>query len=167
MAHFDITRSTGADNKAVVDRIDSIGVGAVFAGLAVVFLWFGGMKFTAYEAEAIAGLVQNSPLLAWVYEIVSVRNFGTILGTIEVAIGLLIAARVVSPAASAIGGALAAVTFVVTTSFLLTTPGVVEPSLGFPGLSVMPGQFLLKDVALLAASIFVAGHSLKALVDHG
>jgi uncharacterized membrane protein YkgB len=46
---------------------------------------------------------------------------------------------------------------------MLSTPGVIEPSLGFPAISVAPGQFLLKDIGLLAASILVAGHSLMAL----
>jgi uncharacterized membrane protein YkgB len=40
---------------------------------------------------------------------------------------------------------------------------VIEPGLGFPAITVAPGQFLLKDIGLLAASIFVAGHSLTAL----
>jgi len=39
--------------------------------------------------------------------------------------------------------------FLTTLSFLFTTPGW-EPTLGFPGISAMPGQFLLKDVVLLA-----------------
>ena len=42
------------------------------------------------------------------------------------------------------------------------TPGW-EPSLGgFPALSALPGQFLLKDVVLLGASLFTAGESLEA-----
>jgi uncharacterized membrane protein YkgB len=63
---------------------------------------------------------------------------------------------------SAAGSALASGMFLTTLSFLLTTPGW-EPSLGgFPALSAMPGQFLLKDVVLLGASLFTAGESLEA-----
>ena len=29
--------------------------------LVVIFLWFGGMKFTAYEAEGIAPFIAHSP----------------------------------------------------------------------------------------------------------
>jgi reactive chlorine resistance protein C len=29
--------------------------------LAIVFLWFGGMKFTSYEAHGNAPLIDNSP----------------------------------------------------------------------------------------------------------
>jgi uncharacterized membrane protein YkgB len=39
--------------------------------------------------------------------------------------------------------------------FLVKTPGVWEPSAGgFPGLSAMPGQFLVKDLAPLGISLW-------------
>ncbi len=33
--------------------------------LVVIFLWFGGMKFTGYEANGIAPFVVNSPIMSW------------------------------------------------------------------------------------------------------
>jgi uncharacterized membrane protein YkgB len=52
--------------------------------------------------------------------------------------------------------------FLTTLSFLVTTPGW-EPSLGgFPALSAMPGQFLLKDVVLLGAALWSAGEAARA-----
>ena len=78
-------------------------------------------------------------------------------------IGTLIAGRMLSPKLSVVGGALSAGLFFTTLSFMFSTPGVIEPSLGFPAISVAPGQFLLKDLGLLAVSIFVAGHSLVEL----
>ena len=84
------------------------------------------------------------------------------LGVVEIAIGLLIAIRPVWPLGSAIGSGLAVGTFLTTLTFLVTTPGW-EPSLGgFPALSAMPGQFLLKDIVLLGASLFTAGEALGA-----
>ncbi|NWL75297.1 hypothetical protein DM872_00275 [Pseudomonas taiwanensis] len=136
--------------------------GAYFA-LAVIYFWFGGMKFTQYEAEGLVPLVSNSPLLGWLYDLFSVRTFSTLLGFLEVSIGLLIAGRLLSPKFSLVGGALSAGLFFTTLSFMFSTPGVIEPSVGFPGISVAPGQFLLKDLGLLAASIFVAGHSLSRI----
>jgi uncharacterized membrane protein YkgB len=136
--------------------------GAYFA-LAVIYFWFGGMKFTHYEAAGLVPLVSNSPFLGWVYDIFSVDTFSSLLGILEVSIGVLIAGRLLSPKLSLIGGALSAGLFFTTLSFMFSTPGVIEPGLGFPGISVAPGQFLLKDIGLLAASIFVAGHSLTEL----
>jgi uncharacterized membrane protein YkgB len=121
------------------------------------------MKFTAYEAEGIRPFVANSPLITWVYGPLSVRSFSTVLGVVEVAIALLVAARPFSPRSCVLGSALAVVMFLTTLSFLVTTPGVREPSLGgFPALSALPGQFLIKDLALLGISLWSLGEAWKA-----
>lgn len=67
------------------------------------------------------------------------------------------------PKAALLGALGALATFAVTVSFLFTAP-VTEPSLGgFPALSVVPGQFLLKDIVLLAAAGLLAGDTLRRL----
>ena len=53
--------------------------------------------------------------------------------------------------------------FLTSLSFLVTTPGVWERSLGgFLALSALPGQFLLKDLALLGISLWTLGETWKA-----
>ena len=141
----------------------AIGTYGIYFALAVIYFWFGGMKFTHYEAEGLVPLVSNSPLLGWVYDLFSVDLFSSLLGVLEISIGVLIAGRLLSPKLSLIGGALSAGLFFTTLSFMFSTPGVIEPGLGFPAITVAPGQFLLKDIGLLAASLFVAGHSLTRL----
>ncbi|HBP89376.1 MAG TPA: hypothetical protein DD706_16950 [Nitrospiraceae bacterium] len=133
-------------------------------GLVIVFLWIGAMKFTAYEAQAIQPLVANSPFMSWLYGLFSIQAFSNGLGVLELTIGLMIAAREISPLVSAIGSALGAVLFLGTLSFMVSTPPVWEASLGgFPALSVAPGQFLLKDLALLGAAVWTCGESLEAM----
>jgi len=86
-----------------------------------------------------------------------------VLGVVEIAIALLIAARPFSAGASALGGALAVGMFLTTLSFLVTTPGVWEPSAGgFPALSAIPGQFFIKDLALLGISLWSLGEAVQA-----
>jgi uncharacterized membrane protein YkgB len=86
-----------------------------------------------------------------------------LLGLVEVAIAILIATRPFAPRASALGSALAVGMFLTTLSFLVTTPGVWEPSLGgFPALSALPGQFLIKDLALLGISLWSLGEAWHA-----
>ena len=98
----------------------------------------------------------------------SVRGFSALLGVIEVFIATLIAARWYSPRASALGSALAVGMFLTTLSFLATTPGVWEQSAGgFPALSGKPGQFLLKDLALLGISLWSLGESWQASKRRG
>lgn len=143
-------------------RLKMSGMHIARYGLVVILLWIGGMKFTAYEAEGIKPMVANSPLMGWVYGVLTVGQFSALLGMAEIAIGSLIALRPVWPTVSAAGSLLAAATFVTTLTFLITTPGW-EPSLGgFPALSAMPGQFLLKDIVLLGAALFTAGEALDA-----
>ena len=66
------------------------------------------------------------------------------------------------PVGSAAGSVMAAGMFLTTLSFLVTTPGW-EPSLGgFPAVSAMPGQFVLKDVVLLGVALWTAGEAWAA-----
>lgn len=136
----------------------------LYASLAIVYTWFGGMKFTDYEAQGLVPLVENSPLLSWFYAVFSVRGFSTFLGFVELGIGLLIALRLANPIFSVAGGLLSAGLFVTTLSFMISTPGVIVAELGPPAITVAPGQFLLKDVGLLALSFWIFVDSLKAVV---
>lgn len=144
------------------DRLETVARHSIRYGLVLVLLWIGGMKFTAYEAEGISGFVANSPLMSWTYHVLSKGQLSAILGFVEVLTALLIAVRPFSARLSAIGSLMAVGMFVTTLTFLLSTPGVVEPSLGFPALSAVPGQFLIKDVVLLAAALWTASEALRA-----
>ena len=132
-------------------------------GLVVVIAWIGALKYTSYEATAIQPLIAHSPLLSWLYHIVSVRALAAVLGTAEIIAALLIALRPRWPRVSAAGSAFGVLLFLSTLSFLFTTPGVtVAPAGGFPVLSVLPGQFLLKDLVLIGAALWTLGDSLGA-----
>jgi CheY-like chemotaxis protein len=64
----------------------------------------------------------------------------------------------------AIGSALGVGMFLTTLSFLVTTPGVWAAAAGgFPALSGSPGQFLIKDLALLEISLWSLGESWQAI----
>ena len=116
--------------------MEAVGPHSVRYGLVLVLLWIGGMKFTAYEAAGISGFVANSPLMSWAYSLFSIQGFSALLGVTEIVIALLIVARPLSPRAALVGSASAS---------------------GFPALSVAPGQFLIKDVVLLGASLSMFG----------
>src|SRR5215469_8067873 len=159
-------QTTAQEKTSLSSRVEAAGRQLARYGLVVVIAWIGFMKFTAYEAEGIRLYVTNSPLMNWAYSAISVRGFSAVLGVIEVATAFLIATRPFSPRASALGGALAVGMFLTTLSFLITTPGVWEPSAcGFPALSGKPGQFLIKDLVLLGVSLWTVGESLKAAIS--
>jgi len=142
--------------------LEGVGAGIIRYGLVIILLWVGALKFTAYEAEGIQGLVANSPLFSWMYSVMSVRGASMLIGTIEIILGVLIATRPVAPKISAIGSIGAIIVFLLTLTFVFTTPGVWQPGYGFPFPSPMPGQFLAKDIMLLGAAMWTAGEALRA-----
>ncbi len=91
----------------------------------------------------------------------SVRSYSALIGVTEIVLGLLIAARSFSPKLSAIGSLGATIMFLITLTFVLTTPGVWQPGYGFPFPAFL-GQFLAKDVMLLGAALWTAGEALRA-----
>ena len=144
------------------DAVQAAGAYLLRYGLVLVVAWIGFMKFTAYEAVGIHPLVANSPLMSWVYAIFSERAFSALLGVVEISVALMIALRPLSAKVSAIGSGLAAVMFLTTLTFLLSTPGWEASLGGFPALSVVPGQFIIKDIVLLAAAVWSLGEALPA-----
>lgn len=144
---------------SVDQTVQTMGAMLIRYGLVLVLAWIGAMKFTAYEAAGIQPLVANSPLMSWVYTIFSVRAFSALLGMVEIATAVMIAARPFSANIAAIGSAMAVLMFLTTLSFLLSTPGWEASLGGFPALSVVPGQFLIKDLVLLGAALWSLGEA--------
>ncbi len=155
-------RITHTTDDGLAPTLETLGATVLRYGLVAVLLWVGALKFTAYEAEGVHKFASNSPLLSWADQLLGMRGFSMLLGVIEISLGALIASRPVLPKLSAIGSLGAIVMFLITLSFLLTTPGVWQPGYGFPALSPTPGQFLAKDLVLLGAAMWTAGEALRA-----
>jgi reactive chlorine resistance protein C len=126
--------------------------------LVGILLYFGLFKFTPTEARAIQPLIEHSPLMSWMYSILGVDAVSRLIGATELTIASLILARPWSPALSAAGSLAAIGMFLVTLSFLLTTPGLWVWVDGFPAPSE-GAAFLIKDVFLLGAAIVTAGEA--------
>ncbi|MDQ3138742.1 MAG: DUF417 family protein [Gemmatimonadota bacterium] len=160
-----MTSATGrmehAGTADLARTLDGLGEKIIRYGMVAILLWVGALKFAAYEAESIQGLVANSPLMSWGYSVMSVRGFAALIGVIEIALGLLIATRPFAPKLSAIGSLGVIGMALITLTFVLTTPGVWQPGYGFPYLS-MTGAFLAKDLLLLGAAVWTAGEALRA-----
>lgn len=122
--------------------------------LVVIFIWFGCMKFTSYEAHGIAGLIANSPFMSSLHTLFGIEGGARVVGVLELATAAALIAGAFVPVLSALGAAMSTATYLITLTFFITTPGVFVPSLGgFPAISGDIGQFLLKDLVLLAASV--------------
>ncbi len=137
-------------------RIEAAGTAILRYGVAFILGFIGALKFFEFEAKAIQPLVAHSPLMSWLYAVLSVQGVSNLIGTTEIVTALLIVSRRHAPAASALGSALATVIFVTTLSFLFTTPGALSPMGPAFG-------FLVKDVALLGGSVLTLGEALRAV----
>lgn len=131
--------------------------------LVIIFLWFGGMKFTAYEAVGIAPFIEHSPIMSWLHALFGVQGASYVIGVIELSTAAALILGAFQPSFSALGAAMSTATYLITLTFFLSTAGVAEATAGgFPAISAAPGQFLLKDLVLLAASLsllFASVHS--------
>lgn len=159
------TMSVSGDQYATLATrgasVSKVGRYIMLYGLVLVFGWIGAMKFTAYEAGAIEGLITSSPLVSWLHGFFGQRGVANFIGVAEITAAALLALRPWSARAAAAGSLIAIGTLVTTLTFLFTAPGW-EPSLGgFPALSVVPGQFLIKDTVLLGVAIWILGDSLR------
>ena len=147
------------------DGVARLGSFAITMTLAVIFLLFGSLKFIGFEQEGLVGIISNNPLISWVYPVFGQPAGGAMfLGVVEITTGLLILGRVIDPGLSAVGGAIGVLSFFVTVTCLFTTPGVIQP--GWEGtLALSPGlgAFLVKDIVLFSACLWLAGTSLTAI----
>ena len=106
--------------------------------LAVILAWIGALKFV--DPSPVVGLLQASlPFLA-------LDGFVYVIGAIEIIVAILLASGIAQPYAGLVTVGL----FVSTLTIFVIAPSVT----GFPTLS-LAGQFLLKDLGLLAAAVNV------------
>jgi uncharacterized membrane protein YkgB len=167
MAHdagMAVGRRADADDPAA--RLQGAGGAILRYGLAGILIYYGAFKFHPVEAEAIRPLVAESPLMSWMYSVLSVQGVSNLIGLTEIAVAVLLLARPWSPRAAVAGGIGAAVIFLATLSFLVTTPGAWASIPGWPiPMPGMAGSFLIKDLFLLGAAVWITGESLRAVSD--
>jgi len=149
----------------LASKLQLAGIWVSRYGLVVVLLLIGVLKFTPEEATGIQPLVAHSPFMSWMYAVLGVQAVSNVIGIIEIVTAALIALRPVSPRLSFAGSVAAIITFLLTVSFLLSTPGAAQLRYGFPLLGDA-GQFLIKDLVLLGASLWTAAESLLAMQQH-
>ncbi|QPH37972.1 DUF417 family protein [Pedobacter endophyticus] len=133
-------------------------------GLTVILLWLGIFKFTAAEAAAVKPLLANHPFSAWMYNAFSVQTVSNIVGTFEILTVLFLLLGLLYRFFKILANAALIITFVTTTSFLFTTPGIFKAVEGIP----VTDFFILKDLLLLGASLMVLNvpnGEIKYIVD--
>ena len=132
--------------------VEAVGGGLLRYGLVVMLLSSGLTKFTPTEAQSIQPLVGHSPFLAWRYGLTDVQGASNLIGVVEIGMAALLALHRWRPGPAAVGGVCGAVQFLITVSFIFTTPNPSPELLGF----------LSKDVLLFGIAVWLTGQSLRA-----
>lgn len=131
-------------------RVQAVGAGMLRYGLIAILVLFGAMKWSGVEAEGIRPWVENSPFMSWMYDVMSVQAASNLIGVVEITIAGLILAGRWAPKVAAVGAAMAIGMFLITLSFLVTTPNQSPEGQGF----------LMKDFFLLATAVWLLGGAL-------
>lgn len=145
-------------NQQAGTPLERLGSRIAFIGVLAPLLLIGLAKFSPPEVEALRPVIGGTPWLSWLYPVFGLSGASYVLGIVELA---TVVALLGSPwwrLAGIIGGGLATLTFLVTSSIMLVAP-IWDPSVGFPVLGPF-GQFLIKDVCLLGVAIIILGRSM-------
>lgn len=145
--------------------LQQAGVTLLRYALVAILIYFGVFKFTLAEAQAIQPLLSNSPFMSWLYRVMNVEGVSRLIGIAELSIAALILTRPWRPFWSAVGSLAAAVMFLTTLSFLVTTPGMWQWVEWFPA-PTEGAAFIMKDIFLLGAAICTAGEALRPRACH-
>jgi len=132
----------------------ALGINLTRLTLGGFFLWMGFLKFFTYESDAVSGLMMTNPLTSWVVNIFGNSLSTGIIGIVEILAAVLIFIGYKNSKLGAMGAGIAALTLIVTSTFLIFGP-VIQEGFKFPFLSPMPGQFILKDLPLFGAAVWL------------
>lgn len=138
-------------------KINTWGYAISVIGVAILLVWIGIFKYTPTEAAAIKPLVENHFLMSWLYTILSEQAVSTLIGIVEIIVGLALVVSLKVNALAKYAGIASTIIFIVTLSFLLTTPGVFKVVDGVP----ITEFFILKDIPSLGISLLVFARGLK------
>lgn len=126
----------------------------VRASMVIIFLLFGYQKWFEYEAQVLIPYIGNGPLISWMYPVFGIRGASWFLGVSEWLFGALLFWGLWDKRIGILGALGSAATFVMTVTIIPFMPNGWDPAAGFPA---MAGNvpFLVKDVVLLAASLYL------------
>ena len=124
------------------------------ASMVIIFLLFGYQKWFIYEAKVLIPYIGNDPFLSWMYPVFGIQGASWLLGVSEWIFGALLFLGFWNKRLGVLGALGSTITFAVTVTIIPFMPNGWDPAAGFPA---MAGNvpFLLKDVVLLAVSIYL------------
>src|SRR5258708_387974 len=123
--------------------------------MVLIFLFFGYQKWFEYEAQGLIPYISNGPLTSWMYPVFGIQGASWFLGVSEWLIAALLFLGFWNKKLGILAAVGSIATFITTVTIIPFMPdGWAASAGGFPA---MTGNvpFLMKDVVLLAASVYL------------
>ncbi|MET4198195.1 DUF417 family protein [Bradyrhizobium sp. LA6.12] len=136
----------------------------VRASMVILFFFFGYQKWWAYEADRLDPFISNGPLIWWLYPAFGHQGASWLLGVAEWTFGALIFAGFWSKRLGILGALGSTGTFIATVTIIPFMPDGWDAAAG--GFPAMTGNvpFLMKDVVLLAVSLYLLKQDVARVV---
>src|ERR1700743_709344 len=139
----------------------------VRASMVIMFFFFGYQKWGAYEAGGLVPFISNGPLIWWLYPVFGHQGASWFLGVSEWTFGSLLFAGFWDKRLGVLGALGSTATFIGTVTIIPFMPDGWDQSAG--GFPAMNGNvpFLMKDVVLLAVSLYLLKQDLARFAYTG
>ena len=125
------------------------------ASMVLIFAFFGYQKWFNYEAQALIPYISHGPLIFWMYPILGLKGATWFLGVAEWLFGALLFLGFWNKRLGILGALGSCFSFVATVTIIPFIPnGWAFSAGGFPAMTETVA-FLLKDLVLLAVSVYL------------
>jgi uncharacterized membrane protein YkgB len=125
------------------------------ATMVVVYLFFGYQKWFEYEVQALVPYISHGPLIFWMYPVFGIRGATYLLGVSEWTFGALLFLGFWNKKLGILGALGSIFSMIATSTIIPFMPGGWAASAsGFPAMTERVA-FLMKDLVLLAASVYL------------
>ena len=134
------------------------------ASMVIIFFFFGYQKWFAYEVDRLLPFISNGPLIFWLYPLFGMRGATLFLGASEWTFGTLLFLGFWNKRLGILGALGSIATFVGTVTIIPFMPEGWDAAAG--GFPAMTGNvpFLMKDVVLLAVSVYLLKQDVQRVV---
>lgn len=169
-----VTQSTKSPFRFIIEKLARSGLlhkdvdyHLLRASMVIIFVFFGYQKWFDYEAQVLIPYISSGPLISWMYPVFGIKGASWFLGVSEWLFGALLLAGFWNRTAGILGALGSVVTFVLTVTIIPFMPdGWAASAGGFPA---MTGNipFLMKDVVLLAVSVYLLKEDVQRwVIEH-
>ena len=134
------------------------------ASMVIIFAWFGYDKWFESEIKGLLPIITHGPFIFWTIPVLGIRGTSYFLGTSEWTFGSLLLLGYWNKKLGILGALGSCCTFISTLTVMPFVPGAWDPGAGgFPAMPTV-SAFLLKDLVLLAVSVYLLKQDVQRVI---